>query len=214
MDFSSITRPVSSITMARRTSRRSLLIRTYARGIRSYAPPRPRLDPRTGSWLALRCEFSSIIQHFSSIKQAISSITQTFFSHKSDVFINKTDIPIHKTDVLIHKTDMEACTNFLKFWDFPKFGNQIPVFGIWIPKLGFGDQSRFFNLRGRSRITIHAVRSCVVWPWNTCVLQLSQNLGIPKISESKFSISKISELNLGFPKFSDSYKVMISHSKR
>ncbi len=30
----------------------------------------------------------------------------------------------------------EACTNFLKFWDFPKFGNQVPVFGNQIPNFG------------------------------------------------------------------------------
>ncbi len=35
-------------------------------------------------------------------------------------------------------TMTEACTNFLKFWDFPKFGNQIPVFGNEIPNFGNG----------------------------------------------------------------------------
>ncbi len=75
----------SSITTARRTSRRSLPIRTYARPYSSsYAPApiRSRLDARTGSWLALCCNFSSMNQYFSFIKQTFSSIKQTFSSIK------------------------------------------------------------------------------------------------------------------------------------
>ncbi len=34
--------------------------------------------------------------------------------------------------------------NFLKFWDFPKFVNQIPVFGNRIPNFGIRGSISFF----------------------------------------------------------------------
>ncbi len=44
----------------------------------------------------------------------------------------------------------EACTNFLKFWDFPKFGNQIPVFGNEIMDLIQGNWPAWLGLEKRS----------------------------------------------------------------
>jgi hypothetical protein len=37
---------------------------------------------------------------------------------------------------IVNNIAREACTNFLKFWDFPKFGNQISIFGNQIPNFG------------------------------------------------------------------------------
>ncbi len=117
MNISSITRPFLSITTARWTSRRSLPIRTYARPYSSsYAPApiRSRLDAWTGSWLALRCNISSINQYFSSIKQTFSSIKQTeVYIHKktfssikqiiTSINQDKLTHPLHESSLLIHK---------------------------------------------------------------------------------------------------------------
>jgi hypothetical protein len=43
--------------------------------------------------------------------------------------------------------NLEACTNFLKFWDFPKIGKQIPVFGNRIPNFGIRGSISFFLFR-------------------------------------------------------------------
>ncbi len=105
MDFSSITRPFSSITTASWSYQRSLLIRIFARPYSSsyaLAPLRPRLDARTGFWLALRCIFSSINQCFSSIKQTISSIKKTFPSIRQTFSsIKQTFSSIKQRDVFI-----------------------------------------------------------------------------------------------------------------
>ncbi len=102
----SVTRPFSSITTARQTSRRSLSIRTYARSYSSSYVPTLRSGPPD---LLLARPALRIFIHKSVflIHKTDHLIHNTdVFIHKSDVFIHKSDVLIHKSDVLIHKTDV------------------------------------------------------------------------------------------------------------
>jgi hypothetical protein len=107
MDFSSITvitRPVSSITTARQTSRRSLSIRTYARSYSSSYVPMLRSSPpdRLLARPALRIF----------IHKSVFLIHKTdHHIHNTNVFIHKSDVLIHKSDVLIHKSEKQTCSS-------------------------------------------------------------------------------------------------------